>query len=85
MTTEISVMYGSEKVNVSVFRFHKVKCAGLFFDIETLTLRRAYSAVAILGHSTYCTHCHLCPTRYSFTPQVEHACDGKVPFPRIKH
>ena len=31
------------------------------------------------------THCHLCPTRYSFTPESSEACEGKVPCPRTKH
>ena len=49
------------------------------------TPRRAYGSVAILAHCTYRTHCHLCPTMYSFTPESSEACDGKVPCPRTQH
>ena len=31
------------------------------------------------------THCHLCPTRYSFTPESSEACEGKVSCPRTQH
>ena len=37
----------------------------------------ALAAISALG--TNCTHCHLCPTRYSFTPESSEACGGKVP------
>ena len=31
------------------------------------------------------THCHLGPTRYSFTPGSNIACEGKVPYPKTQH
>ena len=37
------------------------------------TPRGAYSPAAVSAHWTYRTHCHLCPTRYSFhLSQVKH-------------
>ena len=35
-------------------------------------------------HWTYCTHCHLCPARYSFTTESSEACESEVPFPRTQ-
>ena len=35
--------------------------------------RRAYSPAAISAHWTYHTQCHLCPTRYSFSPDSSEA------------
>ena len=49
------------------------------------TPRRAYSPAAVLAHWTYRTHCHLCPTRYSFSPESSEAFQGEVPSPRTKH
>ena len=43
----------------------------------------ALAAIAALG--TNRTHCHCCPTRYSFTPESSEACAGKVPCPRTQH
>ena len=51
----------------------------------TLTPRRAYNPVAIPAHCTYGTLRHLCPTRYSFSPESSEAFDGEVPCPRIQH
>ena len=31
------------------------------------------------------THCHLCPTRYSFSPESSEAFEGEVPCPRTQH
>ena len=42
---------------------------------------RAYSPAAISAHWTYHTHCHLCPTRYSFSPESSEAFEGWVPCP----
>ena len=41
------------------------------------------AAISALGANR--THCHLRPTRYSFTPESSEACKGKVPCPRIQH
>ena len=30
-------------------------------------------------------NCHLCPTRYSFTPEWSESLEGKVPCPRTQH
>ena len=46
------------------------------------SLFEAYS-ISVLG--TCRTHCHLCPTRYSYTPESSGACEGKVPCPRTQH
>ena len=43
----------------------------------------AHAAISALGTSR--THCHLCPTRYSFTPESSEACEGKVPWPRTPY
>ena len=43
----------------------------------------ALAAISALG--TYRTHCHLCPTMYSFTPESREACEGEVPCPRTHH
>ena len=32
-----------------------------------------------LAHWTYSTHCHLCPTMYSFSPETSEAFQGEVP------
>ena len=37
------------------------------------TPRRAYSPAAVSAHRTYRTHCHLCPTKYSFSPESSEA------------
>ena len=49
------------------------------------TPRRAYSPTALYAHWTYRIHCHLCPTRYSLTPEPSEAWEGKVPCPRTQH
>ena len=49
------------------------------------TPRRAYSPAAVLAHLTYRTHCHLCPTRYSFSPESSEAFEGEVPCPKTQH
>ena len=41
------------------------------------TPRRAYSLAAISEH-TYCTQCHLCTTRYSFSPESSEAFEDEV-------
>ena len=43
----------------------------------------ALAAISALGTSR--THCHLYPTRYSFTPEASEACEGKVPCLRTQH
>ena len=43
----------------------------------------ALAAISALGSNH--THCHLCPTRYSFTPESSRAYEGKVPCPRTQH
>ena len=43
----------------------------------------ALAAISALGTSR--THFHLCPSRYSFTPESSEACEGKVPCPRTQH
>ena len=43
----------------------------------------ALAVISALG--TNRTHCHLCPTRYSFTPESSEAFEGKVPCPKTQH
>ena len=40
--------------------------------------RGSYSPAAVSEHWTYRTHCHLCPTRYSFSPESSEAFEGEV-------
>ena len=49
------------------------------------TPRRAYSPAAVSANWTYRTHCHLCPTRYSFSPESSEAFEGEVPCPGTQH
>ena len=42
------------------------------------TSRRAYSFAAISAQWTYHTHCHLYPTKYSFSPESSEAFEGGV-------
>ena len=49
------------------------------------TPRRACSPAAISAHLTYRTHCHLCPTRLSFSTESSEAFEGEVPYPRTQH
>ena len=49
------------------------------------TPRRAYSPAALPAHWTHRTHCHLCATRYSFSPESIEAIEGEVPCPRTQH
>ena len=39
--------------------------------------RKAYSPAAISAHWIYRTHCHLCPTSYSYIPESNKACEAK--------
>ena len=43
----------------------------------------ALAAISALGTSR--THCHLCLTRYSFTPESSEGCEGKVSCSRTQH
>ena len=49
----------------------------------TIATNIALAAISALGTSR--THCHLRPTRYSFTPESSEACKGEVPCPRTQH
>ena len=49
------------------------------------TPRGAYSPAAVSAHWTYRTHCHLCPTRYSFSPESSEAFEGEASCPRTHH
>ena len=49
------------------------------------TPRGTYSPAAVSAHWTYRTHCHLCPTRYSFSPESSEAFEGEVSYPRTHH
>ena len=56
----------------------------IHFTISTPFLEHtALAAISALGTSR--THCHLCPTRYSFTPESSEACEGKVSCRRTQH
>ena len=52
---------------------------GPSYSCAISTPRRANNPAAISAH------CHLCPTRYSFTPELSGACPGKVPYLRTQH
>ena len=59
---------------------------GPVYSCTILTLfleHTALAAISALG--TNHTHCHLCPTRYSFTPESSGAYEGKLPCPRTQH
>ena len=45
----------------------------------------AYGTAAISALETNRTHSHLCPTKYSFTPESNEAWEDKVPWPRTQH
>ena len=53
------------------------------YHFNSLLEHTALAAISALGTSR--THCHLCPTRYSFTPESSEACEGKVPCLRTQH
>ena len=45
-----------------------------------------YRPAAILAHWTHrsqTSHCHLCPTRYSYTPESSEACECKMTGPEM--
>ena len=50
-----------------------------------ISTSRTYNPAAVSAHCTYRTHCHLCPTRYSFSPDSSGAFEGEVPCPRTQH
>ena len=47
--------------------------------------RRSYSLAVVSAHWHYRTHCHLCPTRYSFSPESSEAFESEMPCPRTQH
>ena len=49
------------------------------------TPRGAYKPIIISALGSCRTHCHLCPTRYLFTPERDEAREGEVPCPRTQH
>ena len=49
------------------------------------TPRGAHSPAAVSAHWTYRTHCYLCPTRYSFSPESSEAFEGEVSCRRTQH
>ena len=53
------------------------------WSLDLFIQHTALTAISALGTSR--THCHLCPTRYSFTPESSEACEGKVPCLRTQH
>ena len=78
------------KVKVQVYRL----ISSILSDLYILppghlwaisTPRRTYSPAAISAHWTLSSHCHLCPTRYSFSPESCEAFEGEVPCPRTQH
>ena len=58
-------------------------CSYMYHFNSLFSEHRALAAISALG--TCRTHCHLCPTRYSFTPESNEACEGKVPRPKSQH
>ena len=57
----------------------------LFHSCAISIPRGAYSPAAVSAHWTYRTHCHLCPSRYSFSPESSEAFEGEVSCPRTHH
>ena len=45
----------------------------------------AYNTATIWHYNLSYNNCHLCPTRYPFTPEWSEAREGKVPYPRTQH
>ena len=57
-----------------------------YWSCTISTPRGACSPAAISAHCTYrVTHCHLCPTRYSFSPDLSEALDDEAPCTRTQH
>ena len=86
------------KVKVKVYSLSDLKLEDLSSDFTSYPLvtgpvhpcaistpRRAYSPAVVSAHLAYRTHCHLCPTRYSFSPESSEAFEGEVPCPRTHH
>ena len=44
-----------------------------------------FNSTESIHSPAYRTHCHICPIRYSFTPESSETCEGEVPCPRAKH
>ena len=55
------------------------------FQLPFLELTKITWLAAISTLETSRTHCHICPTGYSYTPESSAACEGKVPCPRTQH
>ena len=68
----------------SDFTFYPL-VTGPVHSCAILTPRGAYSPAAVSAHWTYRTHCHLCPTRYSFLPESSESFEGEVSCPRTHH
>ena len=78
-------MYIIEQKHLSSdFTFYPL-VTGPVHSCAITTPRRAYSPAAVSAHWTYRTHCHLCPTRYLFSPESSEAFEGEVPCPRTQH
>ena len=87
---------GSIKVQVQLFNsliwslktYHRTfypLVTGPVHSCAISTPRGAYSPAAVSAHWTYRTHCHLCPSRYSFSPESSEAFDCEVSCPRTHH
>ena len=58
---------------------------GPVYSCAISTPLRAYNPASISANWTYRTHCHLCPTGYSFSPESSEAFKGEVSCPRTQH
>ena len=55
----------------------------IMYHFNPLLKHTACAAISALG--TNHTHCHLCHTRYLFTPESSEACEGEVPCSMTQH
>ena len=65
-------IYQSQKTHLMIKIIHTTSTTSTLWSLDLFnrvisTPRRAYSPAAVSAHSTYRTHCYLCPTRYSFS------------------
>ena len=79
------IIWYQAKDSSAEFTFYPLQLVtGPVHPCVTSTPQRAYNPAAILAHIIYRTHCHICPTRYSFAPESSEACEGKVSCPRTQ-
>ena len=75
----------SQSFNGDFFLYsaHTMLCALHTYYPGHWTCSFVYNFNSLFG--AYSTCSHLCPARYSFTPESSEACEGKVPCLRTQH